>query len=1262
MATDLETKAGPAKYEAFVESQLTKVRQRIRALDAGRLLMTLGVVTLAYFLGIAVFDLAVGGSDDALSTGVRLAAFVVYVVLMLWVLRQLVLGLYRRVNPFYAAKQLEETIPDAKNSVINWLDLKGRDLPGAIRSAVGQRAARELKQTDPEKAVNPKANWTLGGILAGLALGLLILFALGPNQFGSLLRRAFTPFLSNAIGTRTVITLLKPADGNATVPPNQRVDFQAAIEGRFPKIGQPGAPRLLYRYQAADAFVPLPLDETHDGTWAVTLLGDQIQNGLWYKIAAGDTETPEYQVTVRSLPQAKRFEAVYHCRPYRKLADYTVVFPNDHAVIPRLRDYRGTEVTLTVRTNRDLRAAHLEVDSGGAKALLPAEILPDDKKALRVRLTLERRGTFRVLFTSTQGEENADRSAYPIDVLDDETPRVVLTKPAQDVTLPLGGTLQLEGRAQDDIGLKALALQLKILEGDAKPALRPKVYREGKSFQFDNGTYPDVLDYKDFVVLDKLTTTQGQAFPLKAGMVLEYWLEATDNSDYPNKDGNVGKSLAYKLTITDPAKDDKKQKQDRQNAADQQEKHEAAQDQRNAQENNKRNEQDQGKDGQSEPKKNDSGNKDGPGKTDAPGKNDNTQKNFEKKRDDLEKRLDEDEAKKNKGNTKDQEPKPGKSKDGAGDGKAESKDSKNGSQAGDKKDRGKKDETKQNNQAGTAKDEGPKDQGKQQPGQTKGQGAGDKKPAETKTGDPKSQPEDKGAAKDQPKEQPGQAKNEGQPGTQKPGDAKSDPAGKQPDGKQPDKGQAKGSPDGKQANEAKSKDDKKGEGQGSGKAEKKDNGIDKQVSQAKEKAGQPSGKEASADKSGPPPHPDRQGIAKRSDSGNKADAKKGEQNPQLAKTKGIEKGTDTTETANPKSADPTQVKDAAQPKNDSGAGKGNETVAQKSAKENMGSGELKDKTAKNAANKKDATEDQIKEAIDKLTRLAESAKDPATRKAAKDALEKFKQHLEKVNQQQPEPIAPPKAEGPKNSDPPPQIGKAGGPKDPKETTKVDGPKSPKDGNSGGPKDTAKPDGPKSPKNGNAGGPKDTTKTDGPKSDKGGNSEGPKATAKTGGPKSGDETAKTAGDWPDPNKDPSEDGKGGNSGPGGTGLADPAGQDPNIEFLRKASQLQLDDLKKRMTPETLKNLNWTEDDWRQFLKDAQKYQDSIGRQQPSDNRLRDKKISQNQKGQAAKGTDNRVRTVDGNPRQADPLLTDRALPPPEFRDAYRQFTTSPPGKK
>src|ERR1700680_2775972 len=127
MATDLEQKprsSPAARYDTFVEEQLTKVRGRVRALDAGKVTLLLLIVTLAYALGMAVVDRAL-----ELPAGFRLGAFLTYLVVEAGLVGWILLCLARRINPFYAAKKLEETLPDAKNSVVNWLDLRDEKLP-----------------------------------------------------------------------------------------------------------------------------------------------------------------------------------------------------------------------------------------------------------------------------------------------------------------------------------------------------------------------------------------------------------------------------------------------------------------------------------------------------------------------------------------------------------------------------------------------------------------------------------------------------------------------------------------------------------------------------------------------------------------------------------------------------------------------------------------------------------------------------------------------------------------------------------------------------------------------------------------------------------------------------------------------------------------------------------------------------------------------------------------------------------------------------
>src|SRR5439155_4045738 len=86
------------------------------------------------------------------------------------------------------------------------------------------------------------------------------------------------------------------------------------------------------------------------------------------------------------------------------------------------------------------------------------------------------------------------------------------------------------------------------------------------------GGYPKMLDYKDFVGLDKVKDQGDKPYDLNPGMVQEYWLKATDDCDYPKP--KVGKSALQKVKITEPSKDQKQQEQQRKQAEQEKKKHE----------------------------------------------------------------------------------------------------------------------------------------------------------------------------------------------------------------------------------------------------------------------------------------------------------------------------------------------------------------------------------------------------------------------------------------------------------------------------------------------------------------------------------------------------------------------------------------------------------------------------------------------------------------------------------------------------------------
>jgi hypothetical protein len=561
MATVQEPRAA-GRVDSYVESQLVRARRRIRAQDVGVAALGLLAGTLAYALVIVLVDRWLELSDAT-----RQTALLIYVgVAITYAATVLSRPFRREVNPYFAARRVEQVVPGAKNSVISWLDLRAEPLPDSIRSAVSAKAAADLKRADVDEVVHDSRLPWVGGLTGGLiVVALILFFLLRPNQFLSLLARAFAPFGSGAIASQTALDLLQPSGGDLTVPVNTPVDFRVEVLGRLPDPTASDAVRLRFRYNPADRVAEeVRLEPTLRDLreFVLRMPANRVQNGFVYQIVAGDAATPEHRVQVRSSPLIEAFEAVYHFRPYLRFRDQTVANPNLEAV-------RGTTVTLTARTNRAIKAGSLEFqpvrEGQQVPPPLPAESVPDQPASVRFRFVMEDDATYKIRFQSTDGERNEDPIPYTIKVLSDLAPQVEITRPAPD-TLPLNGTISVEGQATDDYGITAMRLCLQVADGRQPVALAPKEYRPGKVFKFADDTYPRGLDYKDFMPLEQLTSALGAPVQLKPGMTIEYWLEAVDNCDYPKP--NVGKSKAYKVTLADPQAADEKQAGEKQAAGD----------------------------------------------------------------------------------------------------------------------------------------------------------------------------------------------------------------------------------------------------------------------------------------------------------------------------------------------------------------------------------------------------------------------------------------------------------------------------------------------------------------------------------------------------------------------------------------------------------------------------------------------------------------------------------------------------------------------
>lgn len=1166
-----------AKQEAFVESQLARMRGRIRSLDAGRAVLWFFVVTFGYALFAAGLDRMLD-----LPAGVRLAGFIVYAVAALFFAGSLLLSLYRRINPYYAARMLEETLPDAKNSVVNWLDLRDEKLPPVILSALGNRAARDLRKADPEQAVNVGPTWILAGVLAGLVLGILILFVSSPRQFMSLMGRAFAPFQEVGIATRTAITLLEPEGGNATVSPNRPLTFRAAIDGRVPAVNQEGAPRLHFRYNQADDFAGVPMEQDRDGNYVATLAADQLLNGgLWYKITANDAETPEYEVRVVPIPQVREFAPTYRYRPYLHIGEQS--HRSSPALFTGLKAPRGTEVSLVIHANCPIREGSLRVQwSEGKKEVieLPGQVLSDDPEAIRFpKLQLDRNGFFHVFFVSKQGERNIDRSAHKIEIIPDLTPRVELKKPEKD-TYPANGVVRLEGSAHDDFGIKSMALRLQAHDNGALHPLEAKPYRPGKSFKLINGKYPDFLEYKDFITLDKVRTPKGQPFALKKGMAVEFWLEAVDNSDYPEANGNLGKSVAHKIVIDEPEKDAAKTKKEQQQAEQEAKEHQKNQDQDLDRRNKAAKEEEQQANNQKSPEEK---------------AQEKTRKDLDNQAQKLQDQLnkqdpkqDNKDQKNEKGEAKGADGPQSNTKKGENNEAAakENKGDKGQDKAGEQKDAGKNGD---DNKPGQVRDEGRKDDPKDKNGESQAKGPGDKSDGAPKGTADKNEPKsvdkgrDKSAAKQSPEKSTASSKEQGKNESgANPGQAK------QENPKDKNDPQAKGNDKqaGKEQPGSQAKDDKAGSGQKSApdKSEPK-NGAGSQA-QAKDQ-GKDQGKgepQANAKEHGKDSPKGAQGSAKSEDkkdspSTAKDSPKSGGDKSASAKA-GNDSGKGSGDKSQAKQASPDDAKRSAQAKGDPGAEKAGSQPKLDDVK----------KAADDLNNKADPAA-QDKAARD-LEKIRQNARDPKVRDAADDALQQANRN-------------------------PARAKKGNGPGEEHQAQAI--PKG--EGEKGG------------------------------QAIKGGQVKGDIPTQQP-------STGKGESDKQDTTQSETKGGeKAGDFGGGQRGLAgDHKPQAPDKDAGNRGGNLTLEDMKdliKKTGPAERKQAGISESDWQKFLKDVQAYEQALQKQRAL------AKLDKTRGGNTKLKGSGPFQVGSDKNDPLDTLQGSRFLPPPEFRQAHREFTRGTP---
>ena len=523
-----------SQADAYIERRLAATQRQVRAADISVGVVVLLLGALSYLFAAALLDhwLIPGG----FGFWGRVLLLAGLLGLGGWYLAAAVVpAVTRRINPVYAAHSIEQSQPSLKNSLVNFLLLRGhqRGFSQVVYGALRDRAARDLKTVRLETVVDRTPLVRLGYLLVAVAAIFALYLVLSPKNPLVSAARVLWPWAEIAAPTRVRIADVDP--GSTTAFYGDHVSISAAVQGLRDD-------EEVFVYfttddgQSRDQAVPMQVP-AGDFRYRAALppASEGLQQGLEYYLAAGDGRTPRFRIDVETAPTIV-VEGVRYEYP-----DYTGLPPME---VPRqgaIRALEGTRVTVRAAANLPIESAEIDLNSTGRRG----RRMEVEGQTARGSFTLTMRDdnpavgeyeSYQLLFTDAMGRRNQRPIRYRIETIPDEPPVVqMVDPPGEHVGLPLDGELVLRVRAEDpDFALRRVAL---LAEREGEPlSIAPLLDRPAPEPGHEG---PFEASYR----------FRPQALGVSVGDDVSYRFEAVDNKEPV---ANRAETAPRWITIVDP--------------------------------------------------------------------------------------------------------------------------------------------------------------------------------------------------------------------------------------------------------------------------------------------------------------------------------------------------------------------------------------------------------------------------------------------------------------------------------------------------------------------------------------------------------------------------------------------------------------------------------------------------------------------------------------------------------------------------------------
>jgi hypothetical protein len=444
----------------------------------------------------------------------------------------------------FFAVMVEEKHPELRNRLINALQLgRGHQNGHSPRliDAIVHDAATATADLDMAGSLDWR-HTKRNAIFAGVA-GLLIIgyaWALWP-YFSTGLARVLFPIADIDPFTATRVAVIhendRVAEGNPVV-------IAAEVSG------VPARAQLFLKMDEGRWQAPLDMVEADtkgtDDKKTFRFKVPQVTKSFAYYVAAGDGRSSEYRIQVVRRPRIKDLALTYAPPAYTGLKPRVVSKADGE-----IGGLAGTTVTVRVTATKPLNLAELITRSGDQPPVVVPLQQADANNVWQGSFVLWSKeatgaeaaaglqaisapGQYHIHLVDTDKFDNLDPQIYPLTLVRDQPPSVVITSPGRDLRIEPSESVGLAVEAQDDLGIDRVRILYRVNSD--------KNVRELTAFAH---TGPPKLQathsYKwgDFGKLG-----------LKSGDRIEYWATVTDRNNITGP--GEGISRPFTLSLLDP--------------------------------------------------------------------------------------------------------------------------------------------------------------------------------------------------------------------------------------------------------------------------------------------------------------------------------------------------------------------------------------------------------------------------------------------------------------------------------------------------------------------------------------------------------------------------------------------------------------------------------------------------------------------------------------------------------------------------------------